>query len=277
MQRFIGKTVVISGAARGQGRSHAIRFAREGANVVAFDICAPIKSQPFPLSSRADLDETVRLVEAEDARIIAAEADVRDADAVRAVFAAGAEEFGSIDVVVANAGIVGGPALSWETSEEVFRDVIDVNLIGVWNTVKAGVTAMIAGQRRGAVVVTGSGGSVKGLPHIVPYVAAKHGLVGLVRTMAKELGPRGIRVNAVLPGNVNTAMFNNDDMRHLYVPDQPDPDEELFLRRAASTIPMRVPYVQPEDVSEAVCYLASDAARYVTGTLLPVDGGSGIP
>jgi NAD(P)-dependent dehydrogenase (short-subunit alcohol dehydrogenase family) len=136
---------------------------------------------------------------------------------------------------------------------------------------------MLAAGRPGAVVVTGSGGSVKGLLHIAPYVAAKHGLVGLVRTMAKELGPRGIRVNAVLPGNVNTAMFNNDDMRHLYVPDQPEPAEEVFLGRAAATIPMRVPYVQPEDVTEAVCYLASDEARYVTGALLPVDAGSGIP
>ncbi|HVW42890.1 MAG TPA: mycofactocin-coupled SDR family oxidoreductase [Amycolatopsis sp.] len=277
MQRFTGKTVVVSGAGRGQGRSHALRFAREGANVVAFDICAPIDSQKFPTSTRADLDETVKLAEADHAKIIAAEADVRDADALRRVFADGVERFGGIDVVVANAGIVGTPSVFWETSEQVFRDVIDVDLIGVWNTVKAGVLAMIDGERRGAVVVTGSGGSVKGLPHIAPYVAAKHGLVGLVRTMAKELGPRGIRVNAVLPGNVNTAMFNNDDMRHLYVPDQPEPDEEVFLGRAASTIPMRVPYVQPEDVTEAVCYLASDAARYVTGTLLPVDAGSGIP
>jgi (+)-trans-carveol dehydrogenase len=277
MQRFTGKTVLISGAGRGQGRSHALHFAREGANIVAFDICKPIASQKFPTSTPADLDETVRLVEAEDARIVAAEADVRDGDAVRQVVADGVEQFGGIDVVVANAGIVGTPSVFWETPDEVFRDVIDVNLVGVWNTVKAGVLAMIEGERRGAVVITGSGGSVKGLPHIAPYVAAKHGLVGLVRTMAKELGPRGIRVNAVLPGNVNTAMFNNDDMRHLYVPDQPEPTEEAFLGRAAATIPMRVPYVQPDDVSEAILHLASDAARYVTGTLAPVDAGSGIP
>jgi SDR family mycofactocin-dependent oxidoreductase len=277
MTRFSNKTVLISGAARGQGRAHALQFAREGAHVVAFDVCAPNPSSGIDLATRDDLDETVRLIHAGGGSVLAVVADVREAESVVGVIKEGVSQFGGLDIVVANAGIVGKPALSWETSEQVFRDVFDVDLLGVWTTVSLGVKAMLDAGTRGSVIVTGSGASLKGLPHILPYVVAKHGLVGLVRTMARELGPHGIRINAVLPGNANTAMFNNDAMRHIFVPEQADPEEALFLARAAATVPMRVPYVQPSDVTEAVCFLASDAARYLTGVLLPVDGGTAIP
>lgn len=183
--------------------------------------------------------------------------------------------FGGVDVVVANAAILPPHSHMWDTSEHDFWNVLDVNLLGAWRTVKAAMPSLI--ERRGSVIVTGSGAAVKGLPNVGAYVTSKHGLVGIVRVMAKELAPSGVRVNAVLPGNVNTPMFNNDALRGLYVPEEPEPTEEQFLARARAGIPMRIPYVEPSDVTEAVVWLASAAAQHVTGVLLPVDGGSAIP
>jgi SDR family mycofactocin-dependent oxidoreductase len=277
MTLFSGKTVLISGAARGQGRSHAVGFGRQGANVVAFDICAPMESAGADVSTIDDLNETARQVEAAGGTVMTRVADVRDAGAVSAVVEESVARFGGLDIVIANAAIVGSSGPSWLMDEQVFLDVIDVDLIGVWHTVRAGVLSMLSSGTRGCVIVTGSGASVKGLANLLPYVVAKHGLVGMVRTMARELAPHGIRVNAVLPGNVNTPMFNNDKTRKLFVPEQADPDNDLFLSRAGATIPMGVPWVESQDITEAMFYLASEAARYVTGALLPVDGGSGIP
>lgn len=277
MSRFRGKTVVISGAARGQGRSHALRFAAEGANVVAFDVCAQFATVPFAMPGPEDLDETVRLVREQGAEIVATIADVRDARQVEAVFGQAVDAFGRVDVAVANAGIVGDFAPVWEVADEVFRDVVDVNLIGSWHLVKAGIATMLDHGIRGAIVVTGSGASLKGLPNLAPYVASKHALVGLVRTAAREAAPHGIRVNLVAPGSVSTPMFINDATARLYAPDDDEPGMETLLERSRAVVPMGIPCVQPEDVTEAVLYLASDAARYVTGAVLPVDGGSAIP
>lgn len=272
---FTGKVVLISGAARGQGRSHALTFSALGASVVAFDVCEQVEGVPFAMSTPEDLDETVAAARAAGGVIEGYQADVRDQEQVDEVVNHALSSFGGIDVVVANAAILAAPSQLWETSEQDFRTVLDVNLLGVWRTVKAAMPSLL--ERRGSVVITGSGAAVKGLPNVGAYVTSKHGLVGMVRVMARELAPSGIRVNAVLPGNVNTPMFNNDGLHRLYVPDDPDPSEEQFLARASAGIPMGIPYVQPSDVTEAVVWLASPAARYVTGTLLPVDGGSAIP
>jgi (+)-trans-carveol dehydrogenase len=209
--------------------------------------------------------------------VLAAVADVRDEAQVETVFDAAVARFGAIDVVVANAGIVGSFGTVWEIGDPVFRDVLDVNVVGSWHVLKSAAARMRAAGRSGSIVVIGSGASLKGLPNISPYVASKHALVGLVRSAARELAPHHIRVNLVAPGNVATPMLLNDAMFGLYAPDLDQPGRADFVERAAAGVPMGIPFVDPEDVSEAVLFLASDAARYITGTVLPVDGGSAIP
>jgi SDR family mycofactocin-dependent oxidoreductase len=274
---FAGKVVVVSGAARGQGRSHAVRFAEQGADVIAFDICAQLDSVAYPMSSRDDLDQTVELVENAGGRIVADVADVRHPEGVDAVLARGAERFGTVDVVVANAGISVRPGPFWEQDPQAFRDVTETNLFGVWNTFRAAVPMMIRSGTRGSLVAVASGAALKGTPNIAGYVASKAGVVGLARSMAREVASYGIRVNCVLPGNTDTPMFRNESVRNLFVPERQEPTEDEFLARAASGIPMGVPFVDPADITEAVTWLASDAARYVTGTTLVVDGGGAIP
>jgi SDR family mycofactocin-dependent oxidoreductase len=272
---FAGRVVLVSGAARGQGRSHALRFAALGASVIAFDICQQIEGVPYAMATPEDLHETVAAARAAGGIIEGHQADVRDQHQLDELVKHAIARFGRIDVVVANAAILAPSGPFWQVSEDDFRNVLEVNLLGVWRTIKAAVPALQ--DHQGCVVVTGSGASVKGIPHIGPYVSAKHGLVGLVRVMARELAPSGVRVNAVLPGNTNTPMFNNENVRRQYVPDEPEPTEEQFMSRAQAGIPLGIPYVEPSDITEAVVWLASPAARYVTGALLPVDGGSAIP
>lgn len=272
---FAGRVTLISGAARGQGRSHALRFAALGASVVAFDICQQIEGVPYAMATPEDLDETVAAARAAGGIIQGYQADVRSQDQLDEVVKQAVTSFGGIDVVVANAGILPPASGLCETTEETFQNVLDVNLLGVWRTIKAAMPSLR--ERRGSAIVTASGAAVKGTPNVGSYVTSKHGLVGLVRVMARELAPSGVRVNAVLPGNTNTPMFNNPALHKLYVPEEPEPSEEQFLGRARAGIPMGVPYVEPSDVTEAVVWLASAAARYVTGVLLPVDGGSAIP
>jgi SDR family mycofactocin-dependent oxidoreductase len=272
-----GAVAFISGVARGQGRSHALRLAAEGTRIVGFDLCAQIDAAPFPMSTEADLAETERLVRAAGGDIVTRLGDVRDQGQVDAALAAGLEVFGRVDIVLANAGISHPYRRTWELTEEDFRETVDVNLVGVWRTIKAAVPAMIEQGDGGSIVVTGSGASTTGLPNLAGYVAAKHGLVGLVRTLTKELGPHGIRINAVLPGNTWTPMFDNDGIRRLYVPGQQEVDEDVFTARAAAMSPMRVPWVEASDVSETVAWLVSPAARYISGALLPVDAGSASP
>lgn len=268
-----GKVVLISGAARGQGRSHAVRFAEEGAKVIGFDICQQIDTTPFAMATPDDLAETVRQVRAVGGVIEAFEADVRDFEHVEKVVLAGITAFGRVDIVLANAGIGQPYAPAWMISDEAFRNVVDVNLVGAWHTAKVAVAHMIEHEHEGSVVFTGSGASVKGLRHMAGYVAAKHGLIGLMRTMAYELAPYRIRVNAVLPGNTNTPMFHNEGLRKLFVPNVDDPSDAQFLARAAAQVPMQIPHVEASDVTDAVMWLCSSAARYVTGIEVPVDGG----
>jgi (+)-trans-carveol dehydrogenase len=272
-----GQVAFISGAARGQGRSHAVRLAREGVRIVGFDLCAQIDTVPFDMATPEDLVETERLVKGAGSDMVAVHADARDEGQVDAAFHAGLETFGKVDIVLANAGIINNYKKTWQIDDIDFRNVIDVNLIGVWHTVKAAVPHMIERKEGGAIVMTGSGASIGGIPNLAPYVASKHAVLGLMRTLAKELGRYQIRVNAVMPGNCNTPMFDNEGIRRLYVPDAETPSEEVFLQRAAAMSPMRNPYVEPEDISEAIAYLVGPAGRLVSGVALPVDGGTATP
>jgi SDR family mycofactocin-dependent oxidoreductase len=278
MRRFEGKTVFVTGAARGQGRSHAVRLAREGADVLAVDVCAPLGTVAYPLATPADLAETARLVGAEGRRVVTAQADVRDADALGAAVADGVARLGGLDVVLANAGIgLMDPAAD---PRQAFRDQLDVNLVGVWNTVHAAVPVLVEQGRGGAVVLTssafgltGRGGDGSGGGD--GYVASKHGVVGLMRTFATWLAPHGIRVNCVNPSGVATPMVLNPAVEALFggplTQDGDgggggkDPDDVANL--------LDVTLVDPQDVSAAVAFLASDEARYVTGVALPVDAG----
>ncbi|MCW2629262.1 mycofactocin-coupled SDR family oxidoreductase [Mycobacterium sp.] len=272
--RVEGKVAFITGAARGQGRAHAVRLAQEGADIIAIDICKQIASVQIPLSTPEDLAETADLVKGHNRRIYTAEVDVRDYDALKAAVDAGVEQLGRLDIIVANAGIGNGGATLDKTSERDWTDMIDVNLGGVWKTVKAGVPHILAGGRGGSIILTSSVGGLKAYPHTGHYVAAKHGVVGLMRTFAVELGAQNIRVNSVHPTNVNTPLFMNDGTMKLFRPDleNPGPDDMKVVGQLMHTLP--IGWVEPEDISNAVLFLASDEARYITGVTLPIDGGS---
>jgi len=272
--RVEGKVAFITGAARGQGRAHAVRLAEEGADIIAVDICKQIDSVQIPLSTPEDLAETADLVKGHNRRIYTAEVDVRDFDALKAAVDAGVEQMGRLDIIVANAGIGNGGATLDKTSEPDWTDMIDVNLGGVWKTVKAGVPHILAGGRGGSIILTSSVGGLKAYPHTGHYVAAKHGVVGLMRTFAVELGAQNIRVNSVHPTNVNTPLFMNEGTMKLFRPDleNPGPDDMKVVGQLMHTLP--IGWVEPEDIANAVLFLASDEARYITGVTLPVDGGS---
>jgi (+)-trans-carveol dehydrogenase len=272
--RVEGKVAFITGAARGQGRAHAVRLAQEGADIIAVDICKQIESVAIPLSTPEDLAETADLVKGHNRRIYTAEVDVRDFDSLKAAVDAGVEQLGRLDIIVANAGIGNGGATLDKTSEEDWTDMIDVNLSGVWKTVKAGVPHILAGGHGGSIILTSSVGGLKAYPHTGHYVAAKHGVVGLMRTFAVELGQHMIRVNSVHPTNVNTPLFMNEPTMKLFRPDleNPGPDDLKVIAQMMHTLP--VGWVEPEDVSNAVLFLASDESRYVTGVTLPIDAGS---
>ena len=272
-----GAVAFISGVARGQGRSHAVRLAAEGVKIIGFDLCAQILTVPFAMATPDDLAETERLVKDAGSEMVAVTADARDQEQVDAALQAGLEAFGRLDIVLGNAGIIHDYKKTWQLDEEGFRNVLDVNITGVWHTAKAAVPHMIERGEGGAVVMTGSAASIQGIPNLVGYVASKHAVLGMMRTMAKELGRYQIRVNAVMPGNCNTPMFDNDGIRRLYVPDAEVPDQETFLQRAASMSPMRNPYVEPQDVSEAIAFLVSPMGRLISGVALPVDGGTATP
>ncbi|BBY31002.1 mycofactocin-coupled SDR family oxidoreductase [Mycolicibacterium sediminis] len=272
--RLEGKVAFITGAARGQGRAHAVRMAQEGADIIAVDICKQIDSVLIPLANPEDLAETADLVKNLDRRVFTAEVDTRDFDALKAAVDAGVEEFGRLDVIVANAGIGNGGQTLDKTSEGDWDDMIAVNLSGVWKTVKAGVPHIIEGGRGGSIILTSSVGGLKAYPHTGHYVAAKHGVVGLMRTFAVELGAQNIRVNSVHPTNVNTPLFMNEPTMRLFRPDleNPGPEDMKVVGQMMHTLP--IGWVEPEDIANAVLFLASDEARFITGVTLPVDGGS---
>jgi SDR family mycofactocin-dependent oxidoreductase len=271
--RVEGKVAFITGAARGQGRSHAVRLAQEGADIIAVDICRAIDDVVYPASTPADLAETVALVEARNRRIVAAEVDVRGHDALAAALAGGVDQLGRLDIVVANAGIGNAGNKLHKLPEHIWQDMIAINLTGVWHTVKAAVPHLLSGARGGSIILTSSVGGMKAHPHTGHYIAAKHGVVGLMRTFAVELGPHSIRVNSIHPTQVNTPMAMNDATFRLFAPhkEHPGPKDFAPISQMMHTLP--IPWVEPEDVSNAVLFLASDESRYVTGVQLPVDAG----
>src|ERR1700746_1021610 len=268
--RVEGKVAFITGAARGQGRSHAVRLAEEGADIIAVDVCKPIvQNTTIPASTPEDLAETADLVKGLNRRIFTAEVDVRDYDALKAAVDAGVEQLGRLDIIVANAGIGNGGGTLEKTSEEDWTEMIDINLAGVWKTVKAGVPHLLAGGRGGSIVLTSSVGGLKAYPHTGHYVAAKHGVVGLMRAFAVELGQHNIRVNSVHPTNVNNPLFSNGGTMRLFRPDlqNPGPDDMKVVAQMMHTLP--IGWVEPEDISNAGLFLASDEGRYITGGTVP--------
>ncbi|AHH17561.1 oxidoreductase SDR family [Nocardia nova SH22a] len=272
MGRLEGRVALVTGAARGQGRSHAVRLAQEGADVIAIDRCADIDSVAYPLATSEELEETARLVKETGRRVVSARADVRDSAAMAGAVDAAVAELGRLDIVSANAGILSiRPAV--ELDDEAWEDVIGVNLNGVWNTCKVSMPHLIAGGRGGAMILTSSTSGVKGSPNLAHYTAAKHGVVGLMKVLAKELAVHDIRVNTVHPTIVPTVMMTHDEMYRLFRPDVESPtldDAKVAYTRHNL---LNVPWVEAEDISNAVVFLASDEGRYVTGLQMLVDAG----
>ncbi|GAA2571737.1 mycofactocin-coupled SDR family oxidoreductase [Mycolicibacterium diernhoferi] len=269
-----GKVAFVTGAARGQGRSHAIKLAEQGADILAIDICKQIDTVPYPMSTPADLDETVRLVRETGRRIVAGRVDVRDLGGLKTFVDQGVKELGRLDVVVANAGTVNDIAPMWEISEEQFQDQLDTNLTGVWKTVKATVPHLIEQNQGGSVIIISSISGLVAELNVGHYAASKHGANGLMRTLAGELAPHWIRVNSVNPTNVDTLMINNDAYNTLFSGGKPDATQEDSIPALKGMNALPIPFVQPEDISNAVLYLASDVSRYVTGTAMVVDAGA---
>ncbi|WP_100812252.1 MULTISPECIES: mycofactocin-coupled SDR family oxidoreductase [unclassified Microbacterium] len=273
MGRVEGKVAFITGAARGQGRSHAVRLAQEGADIIAVDVLEEIPGAPYGPATEEDLAETVAQVEALDRRIVARKADVRDQSALTAALDAGVAELGRLDIVCANAGISTSMAPAQDLPEEIWLDMIDVNLSGVWRTCKAAIPHLKAAGG-GSMILTSSDAGLFAFPNIAHYVSAKHGVVGLMRTLALELAPDMIRVNSVHPTVVDTPMVNNEATFRLFRPDLDNPGVEDFKEAATMINALPIPWVEAVDISNAVLWLASDEARYVTGVALPVDAGA---
>ena len=265
MASLTGKTAFITGAARGQGRAHAVKLASEGANIIAVDLCDQIASVPYPMATPDDLAATVKLVEDTGARIVAREADVRDRDALTSALQAGLDAFGTLDIVIANAGIA-----PMNAGDDAWRDVIDVNLTGVFNTLQVTAPKMVEQGTGGAIVLISSVAGLTGIgspdPGTLGYAAAKHGVVGLMRSCANLLAPANIRVNSIHPSAVRTPMIDNEFIRQ-WLDELPG---EVNIGQGNA---MPVEWIEPEDIANTVAWLVSDAARYVTGVTLPVDAG----
>jgi SDR family mycofactocin-dependent oxidoreductase len=266
-----GKVAFISGVARGQGRSHAIRLAREGADVIGIDICADIPANHYPMASRDELDETIGLVERAGGKMLGTVADVRDFYQVKSAMDAGVEHFGRLDIVLANAGIapVAFRELSIEEELDQWRAAVAVNLDGAYHVAWAAIPHLFAGNRGGSIIFTSSTAGLRGFGGAqgggLGYAASKHGIVGLMRTLANALAPANIRVNTVHPTAVNTMMAVNPAMTE-FLENYPGSGQHLQN-------PLPVAMLEPEDISAAIAYLVSDEGRYVTGVTFPVDAG----
>lgn len=266
MGRLSGKVALITGAARGQGRAEAVRLADEGADIIAIDVAGPVSEYvTYSAATPDDLKTTARLVEEKDRRVVARQADVRDYAALKDAADAGLAELGRLDVVVANAGICNFGRV-WELELEQWRSLVDTNLTGVFHTLKATVPALIEGGRGGSIIVTSSVAGLKGLPFLGHYSAAKHGIVGLCKTLANELGQYDIRVNTVHPHGVNTGMGDTGVLQPLME------SEPALAAMFMPALPHQV--AEPEDIANLVAFLASDEAKYITGSQLRVDLGN---
>jgi SDR family mycofactocin-dependent oxidoreductase len=270
-----GKVAFVTGAARGQGRSHARRLAEEGADIIAIDACATPGWLSYPLAREADLAQTVKEVEAAGRRIVARRADVRDLGAVRAALDEGVAELGGrLDIVCANAGIISQPVATWEIDLDQWRELIDVTLTGVFVTIKAAIPHMIAAGNGGSITLTSSGAALISGGGFADYKAAKSGVLSLTRTLACELAEHFIRVNAICPTAVDTPMIQNETLYRSFRPDLPNPGREDVKAGFQTMNLLPIPWVDAADVSNAIVWLASDAARYITGVTLPVDAGN---
>jgi SDR family mycofactocin-dependent oxidoreductase len=275
MGQLDGKVAFITGAARGQGRSHAIRLAGEGADIIAIDLLEDIPGAPYERATEADLAETVEQVEALDRRIVASKADVRDYAALKAALDDGVAQLGGrLDIVSANAGISTQMVPVEEIDEDIWHDQLETNLTGVWHTAKAAIPHLKAGGRGGSIVITSSGAGIRGLPNVGAYVSAKTGVVGLMRTMAIELAPHMIRVNTIHPTQVNTSMIMNDAHYRLFAPHLDNPTRDDFEKVSTSLHNLPVPWLEPIDVSNALLFLVSEQGRYITGATLPLSLGA---
>lgn len=267
--RLEGRVAFITGAARGQGRAHAVRMAREGADIIAVDIAGTLPScVPYDPATPADLSETARLVEQHGRRIFASVADVRDLDALKHAVDTGVAELGRLDIIVANAGVA-APQPWNEITPENFRDVIDINVTGTWNTVMAGADGIIAGGRGGSIILISSAAGMKMQPFMIHYTASKHAVAGMARAFAAELGQHSIRVNSVHPGPVNTPMGTGDMVAAVGRAMETNPQLSHVLT------PFLPDWVaEPDDIADTVCWLASDESRKITAARIPVDQGS---
>ncbi len=271
--RVAGKVVFITGAARGQGREHAIRLAEEGADIIAIDVCGDIDGVGYPGATEADLDETAALVEKMDRRVFAATADVRDVDSLRSALQQGVDELGRPDVVVANAGISGVPSPAALIEEADWQTMLDINLTGVWHTVKVALPHMSDG-RGGSIILVSSMLGLRGGGYMAAYASAKHAVVGLMNSLANELAPQWIRVNSIHPGNVRTPMLDNEWFHRTLRPDLAEPTMEDAAEVIGHFHLLPIPLIEARAVSNAVLFLASDEAQYITGATLPIDAGA---
>jgi SDR family mycofactocin-dependent oxidoreductase len=271
MGKFDGKVVLITGGARGQGRSHALKFAQEGADVAFCDIASQVETVPYPMSGQADLDQTVKMVEELDRRCVAVRADVRDRDQVDSFVHQAKAELGRIDFLLANAGIFSFSTVA-EMSDTAWNDMIGTNLTGVFHAMRAVLPTMIE-QGSGRIVATSSMAGKTGSGNIGHYAAAKWGVIGLVKSLAIEVGGSGITVNAVCPTVVNTDMIQNEAAYKLFLPasEHPTRDEAASAFQTMNHIP--IPWVEPIDISNAMAFLCSDEARYITGETIAVAAG----
>lgn len=276
--RMEGKVVFITGAARGQGRSHALRLAEEGADIIAVDLCAPVESLDgfYDLPGEDELQETARLVEALDRRIVTRVADVRDLDALKAAVNDGVAELGAVNAIVANAGIFTFGTDTHEVSESSWKDIQDINLTGVWHTYAAAAEHLITAGAGGSVIIISSLAGFKGLANVAAYTTAKHGIVGLMKVLANELGPHGIRVNTIHPNSIDTPMVKNKRTYGLFRPELEDPTASDAEPAFAGLNPFGKAWIEPIHVSNAVLWLASDESYYVSGGQIPVDGGASV-
>lgn len=268
-----GKVALISGAARGQGRSHAIRLAQEGADIIAFDRCTDAKAINYPLGTESELNETVLAIEALGRKVVAEKVDARDTSGLKALMSAGERAFRRLDIVVANAGVIAlAPVL--DVDDDLWDEVVGTNLTGVFRTVRAALPTMLAGGRGGSIILTASTAGVRGHANTAPYAAAKHGVVGLTRVLANEFGAQWIRANAVVPSSVGTGMIFNQEMYTVMTGGDPEATREQAEAGFRSLNVLPVPWVETQDISNAVAWLASDQARYVTGALFAIDAGA---
>jgi SDR family mycofactocin-dependent oxidoreductase len=271
--RLAGKTALITGAARGIGRAQAVRFAQEGADIVALDVCGPVDTVVIPPSTPADLERTAALVAETGARVHTEIVDVRDLAGLQAATDRGAERLGGLDVVCATAGIT-SRGLAVDLDENTWRTMLDVNLTGVWHTCRAAAPHLIA-RGAGSMILTSSIAGLRGLLGVAHYTAAKHGVTGLMRSLANELAPHHVRVNCINPTNVDTPMIRNDAVASAFRPDLDRPPTRAEFAEAARSMNMlAVPWIDPVDVANAALFLASEEARYITAIVLPVDAGA---